>query len=55
MNIIFLDIFLTISLTRSLNLNASGKMKINNVNCKNIANMFRNLWNLSVELQMVSM
>ena len=46
--------FPTISLTRSSNLNVTGKMKINNVNCKNIANMFQILWNLSMELQMVN-
>jgi len=46
--------FPTISLTRSSNLNVTEKIKINNVNCKNIANMFQILWNLSMELQMVN-
>ena len=41
MNIIFPIFFPTISLTYSPNLNATGKIKINNVNCKNIANMFQ--------------
>ena len=40
MNIIFLIFFPTISLTRSLNMTASGKIKINAFNCKNITNMF---------------
>ena len=45
--------FPTISMTRSSNLTTPEKMKINAVNCKNIANMFQILWNLSMELQMV--
>jgi len=41
MNIIFPIFFSTISLSRSSNLTASGKIKLNAVNCKNIANMFQ--------------